>query len=43
MDLFDIKSAIIEIDGFFDEGKKIFDNYRQDLKTKHIILKKQQF
>ncbi len=32
--LFDINSAITEIDGFFEEGKKIFENYQQDLKTK---------
>lgn len=24
--LFDINSAIIEIDGFFEEGKKVFEN-----------------
>jgi len=35
--LFDINSAITEIDGFFEEGKKIFENYRQDLKTKRAV------
>lgn len=35
--LFDINSAIIEIDGFFKEGKKIFENYRHDLKTKRAV------
>ena len=35
--LFDINSAIFEIDGFFEDGKKIFENYRQDLKTKRAV------
>jgi len=35
--LFDIDSAITEIDGFFEEGKKIFENYQQDLKTKRAV------
>ncbi len=35
--LFDINSAITEIDGFFEEGKKIFENYQQDLKTKRAV------
>ncbi|MBE9510347.1 MAG: DUF86 domain-containing protein [Bacteroidetes bacterium] len=35
--LFDINSAITEIDGFFEEGNKIFENYRHDLKTKRAI------
>ncbi len=35
--LFDINSAIIEIDGFFEEGKKVFENYRRDLKTKRAV------
>lgn len=35
--LFDMKSAIIEIDGFFEEGKKNFRNYQQDLKTKRAV------
>ena len=35
--LFDIDSAISEIDGFFDEGKKIFENYKKDLKTKRAV------
>ena len=35
--LFDINSAITEIDGFFEEGKKMFENYRQDLKTKRAV------
>ena len=32
--LYDINSAIIEIDSFFDEGERIFDNYRKDIKNK---------
>ena len=35
--LFDIKYAITEIDGFFDEGKKIFENFQQDIKTKRAV------
>ena len=35
--LFDINFAITEIDGFFDEGKKIFENFQQDIKTKRAI------
>ena len=35
--LFDINSAINEIDGFFEEGKKTFEYYRQDLKTKRAV------
>ena len=35
--LFDINSAITEIDGFFEEGKKIFENYIHDLKTKRAV------
>jgi len=35
--LFDINSAIIEIDSFFEEGRKIFDNYRKDIKTKRAV------
>ena len=35
--LFDINSAINEIDGFFEEGKKTFKNYQQDLKTKRAV------
>lgn len=35
--LFDINSAIIEIDGFFEEGKKVFENYRRDIKTKRAV------
>ncbi len=35
--LFDINSAISEIDGFFEEGEKRFINYKQDIKTKRAI------
>ncbi|MCD4789896.1 MAG: DUF86 domain-containing protein [Bacteroidales bacterium] len=35
--LFDIISAITEIDSFFEEGKKIFKNYSSDLKTKRAV------
>ncbi len=35
--LFDINSAISEINGFFEEGKKMFELYRQDLKTKRAV------
>lgn len=35
--LFDIQSAIIEIDNFFDEGKKIFILYQKDIKTKRAV------
>ena len=35
--LFDINSAITEIEGFFEDGKKIFDNYRRDPKTKRAV------
>ena len=35
--LFDIHSAIIEIDSFFDEGKRIFIEYQEDIKTKRAV------
>ena len=35
--LFDINSAIIEIDSFFEKGQRIFENYKKDLKTKRAI------
>ena len=35
--LFDIQSAIIEIDGFFEEGQKMFNNYLEDIKTKRAV------
>lgn len=35
--LFDIHSAIIEIDGFFEEGQKIFVNFQKDIKTKRAV------
>ncbi len=35
--LFDIDSAISEIDGFFEGGNKIFENYQQDIKTKRAV------
>ena len=35
--LFDIKIAIKEIDSFFDNGEKKFDNYLSDIRTKRAI------
>lgn len=35
--LFDINTAIEEIESFFEVGEKIFENYRSDLKTKRAI------
>ena len=35
--LFDIKMAIIEIESFFEEGMKLYENYRQDIKTKRAV------
>ena len=35
--LFDINSAIAEIDGFFENEEKMFENYRKDLKTKRAV------
>ncbi|MBU0560721.1 MAG: DUF86 domain-containing protein [Bacteroidetes bacterium] len=35
--LYDINSAISEIDGFFEEGKKIFENYQKDIKTRRAV------
>jgi len=35
--LFDIHTAIIEIDSFFEEGQKIFVNYQHDIKTKRAV------
>ena len=35
--MFDINSAVAEIDSFFEAGKKIFENYRKDLKTKRAV------
>ena len=35
--LFDIKMAILEIESFFEEGKRLFENYRQDIKTKRAV------
>ena len=35
--LFDINSAITEIDWLFEKGKKIFKNYRKGLKTKRAV------
>ena len=35
--LFDINSAILEIDDFFDDGERKFENYKQDIKTKRAI------
>ena len=35
--LFDINSAISEIDRFFEDGKKVFEEYKQDIKTKRAV------
>jgi len=35
--LFDINTAIIEIDSFLEEGKIVFDNYKKDIKTKRAV------
>lgn len=35
--LFDINSAISEIDRFFENGKKVFEEYKQDIKTKRAV------
>lgn len=35
--LFDINSAIGEINDFFDIGERKFENYRQDIKTKRAV------
>ncbi len=35
--LFDIISAITEIDSFFEDGNKVFDFYTNDLKTKRAV------
>ncbi len=35
--LFDIYSAITEIDSFFEEGRKMFHLYREDIKTKRAV------
>jgi uncharacterized protein with HEPN domain len=35
--LFDIASAITEIDSFFEDGQKIFANFQKDVKTKRAV------
>ncbi|NQU87656.1 MAG: DUF86 domain-containing protein [Mariniphaga sp.] len=35
--LFDINSAIEEIDSFFKKGNRIFQNYTKDIKTKRAV------
>ncbi len=35
--LFDINSAISEIEEFFEDGKKVFEKYKQDIKTKRAV------
>ncbi|MGB0879022.1 MAG: DUF86 domain-containing protein [Polaribacter sp.] len=35
--LYDIYTAIIEIESFFEEGQKIYDNYCNDIKTKRAV------
>jgi len=35
--LYDIHSAIIEIDSFFEEGQRIFENFKKDIKTKRAV------
>lgn len=35
--LFDIYTAINEIDSFFEDGKRIFTNFQKDIKTKRAV------
>ena len=35
--LFDVKTAIEEIDSFFEEGEKKYQNYLSDIRTKRAI------
>ena len=35
--LYDIHSAIIEIDSFFEEGQRIFENFQKDIKTRRAV------
>ena len=35
--LFDILSAIKEIEGFLPQGTRLFESYKQDIKTKRAI------
>lgn len=35
--IFDIHTAIIEIDSFFEEGQKVFVHYQTDIKTKRAV------
>ena len=35
--LFDIYSAIMEIESFFADGERIFVNYQNDIKTKRAV------
>ncbi len=35
--LFDIHSAIVEINSFFEDGEKIFTEYQKDIKTKRAV------
>ena len=35
--LFDINSAIDEIDDFFEKGQMTFENYTKDIKTKRAV------
>ena len=35
--LFDINTAIEEIENFFEVGEKMFESYRSDLKTKRAV------
>ena len=35
--LYDIYSAITEIEDFFEDGQRIFENYKKDIKTKRAV------
>ncbi len=35
--LYDIHNAIIEIDSFFEKGKKVFTVFRNEIKTKRAV------
>lgn len=35
--MFDILNSLIEIDGFFEDKKKVFLNYQNDIKTKRAV------
>lgn len=37
--LFDVLSSIEEIDHFFAQGERVFENYKNDIKTKSDLPK----